>query len=292
MTRISRVKVRPLFSLMAVLLLIPAFGSVQLSGRAAPPAVVQGDAATPATTDVDRIDLAAIVVDAADLPDGVRLMSEQYVSVDEYIEAASGGDPGITRGLEDSGFVGYYTSTYSLPGSQLTVRSYAEEYEDEQGAAAGFAILEDETGIYPDGAAEDRDVPGVDGDDEEITTVDFDAGGGIRVQGIDATVRLGRIVAGAAVENAGGSDEPDPDLASDLIVIVAERIEAVAAGDNVAGRDLALPAALLQPSTGEPVVIEGHLAPSEVLPAALEEARDSIEGAFARTVGVRFKGGT
>ena len=139
---------------------------------------------------------------------------------------------------------------------------------------------------------EDTDVPGVDGDDEEITTVDFDTGGGFRFQSIDATIRLGRIVAGAAVENADGSDgadEPDLDMASDLIVIVAERIEAVVSGDSVAGRDLALPPALLRPTAAEPIVIEGHLAPSEVLPEVLDEVRDSVEGAFARTVGVRFK---
>ena len=138
-------------------------------------------APSPATPGSERLDLAAIVIDAADLPDGARLTSSSTSPVKELIQVVADGDPGLTRELEESGLVGYYESTYSLPGSQLTVRSYAEEYEDERGAATGFAILEDETG-YPDGAAEDTDVPGVEGEDEEITSVDFDAGGGYRVR--------------------------------------------------------------------------------------------------------------
>ena len=146
MARKSRIQVRPLSSLMAVLLLFSAFGSIQLSGWAAPPAVVQDDAASPAADDEDRVDLAAIVLDAADLPDGSRLISEQYIPVEEIIQIVAGGDQSLTRELEESGLLGFYESEYSLPGSQLTVRSYAEEYEDEQGAATGFRILEDETG--------------------------------------------------------------------------------------------------------------------------------------------------
>ncbi len=96
-------------------------------------------------------------------------------------------------------------------------------------------------------------------------------------------------MAGAAVENAGGTDEPDPDMASDLVAVVADRIDAVVDGDSVDGRDLALPAALLLPTDDEPVVIEGHLAPSEVLPDELDDVRESVEGVFARTVGLRFR---
>lgn len=289
MVRSSRFQARPLVSLMAVLLLIPVFGSIQISGRASPSTLAQDDAATPAVTGPKRIDLSAIVIDAADLPDGVRLMSEQYIPVDEIIQTVAGGSPDAAGALEESGLVGFYESTYSLPGSQLTVRSYAEEYEDEEGAATGFAILEDETGIYPDGAADDSDVPEVDGDDEEITTVRVDAGGGDRIQSIDATVRLGRIVAGAAVENVGGIDEPDPGMALDLIGVIADRLEDVLDGERVAGRDLTLPAALLQPTADEPVIIEGHLAPVEVLPDELDDVRDSVQGAFGRTVGLRFE---
>src|SRR5215207_2803895 len=76
MTRTSRIQARPRFSLLVVLVLISALGSIQLSGRAAPPAIMQDDAATPAAVDDDRVDLAAIVLDAADLPDGSRLISE------------------------------------------------------------------------------------------------------------------------------------------------------------------------------------------------------------------------
>ncbi len=135
MTRTSRLQVRPMSALVVVLLLISAFGSIQLSGRAAPPVLVQDDAATPAANDPDRVDLAAIVVDAADLPDGARLMSERYIPVDELIQIVTGGDPAATRELEETGLVGFYETTYSLPDSQLTVRSYAEEYENAQGAA-------------------------------------------------------------------------------------------------------------------------------------------------------------
>lgn len=289
MTRTSRSRVRPQPILLAFLLLVSAYGSIQVPGRAAPPAIAQDNAGSPTALDEDRVDLAAIVIDATDLPEGSRLISEQYIPVDELIQSVAGGDREIARGIEASGLLGFYESRYTLPGSQLTVRSYAEEFESEEGAAIGFEILEDETGLYPGGDVEDADLPGVDGDDEEITTVDVVTGGGFSLKSIDATVRLGRIVAGAAVENFGGTDEPDPDLAADLVAVVAGRIEDVTDGDGAEGRDLSLPAALLRPTGTEPVVIEGHLAPSEVLPDALGDARDRVEGAFARTVGVRFE---
>ncbi len=222
-----------------------------------------------------------MTLDAADLPDGARLTSERYIPRGELAANFSNDD------LDEVGLIAFYESTYSLPNSQLTFRSYAEEYEDAAGAEAGFSLLEDETG-YPDGASEDRPVAGIDGDDEEVTTLDLDAGGGFRIQSIDATVRLGRTIAGVAIENDGGEEAPDADLVDALILKAVERMEAVGSGDEIAGRDLALPAALLTPTDDEPLTIEGYLAPSEVVPDTLEDIRDAVVGAYGRTAGLRF----
>ncbi len=282
MTRSARRPLRPQPVLVAVVVLALSVGSLQLSGRAAPSTATLTQDATPDSAENgSRLDLAAMVLDAADLPDGVRLLSDNYISVASLI-SGFGGD------LEGAGLVGFYESTYGLIDSPMTIRSYAEEYEDEAGAATGFAVLEDESGLYPDGAAEDAPVPGVEGDDEEISTIDFEAPGGVPVRGIDATVRLGRVIVGAAMENFGGTDAPDADLVNELIAVVAERAASVTGGDGADGRDLTLPAALLVTSDDEPVIIEGYLAPSEIVPEALEDARYAVEGAFGRTVGLRF----
>lgn len=277
--------VRPHAVFAAVVVVALTFGGAQLSGRAAPPRAMTAQDATPETEDATALDLAAATLDAADLPEGARLTSERYIPRAEqgvYLSAEE---------VEETGLIGFYESSYSLPDSQLTIRGYAEEYEDAAGAERGFALLEDESGL-PDGASQDRPVDGVEGDDEEVTTVDFDAGGGFRIQGVDATVRLGRTVAGVAMENYGGTEAPDADLVDDLIVTVAERLEAVSSGEDVAGRDVALPGALLTATEDEPLTIEGYLAPAEVVPDALGDARDAVVGAYGRTAGIRFANAT
>ena len=280
--------VRPMVLLIvAVLLIVPS-----LLGSAGPVAGKDNAAdaspmATPTVAD-GRLDLAAMALDAGDLPEGFALQSESYTAAPDWVELAFPGDAEAQRTITEAGLEWWYESTYGLPGTLLTIQTYVEQYADEEGARAGFEFLEDEaTQLSPDAPAEDSPLEGVDADQGELSVIDWELAPDFHFRSIDATFRDGRVVAGVAFKSIGGTIPPEQAVVEDLAIVLAVRVEEVLTGAAEGFADPALAASLL-PAGGATITEEGYLAGTEVLPSTLSAVAERVEGGYVRTVGLPF----
>ena len=231
--------------------------------------------ATPAATPTagDRLDLAAMALDTAALPSGVaaRLQYEWYVRGDQFADYSNG--VFTPAEVAATGLIRFYESALLLADGQQTVRSYLSEYPTPEAAAAGFALLEDEARSLPPGASvEDRAGPEAGEAPSETTVGTYRFPDGPEFQVVDATFRVGRLIAGVAVEAPGGAAPPDPALAETLAAALERRITAVLGGQAPAGVDPSLPARLLPldaldvPARGRlPFTYEGYLSASDAM---------------------------
>ena len=245
--------------LFAVLTLGPASGAAQQATPAASPA------APP--TAVGRLDLAAMALDRADLPTGYRQLQyddEGYTPGDR-VAVIQFGDAAEAEAVAATGIAWFYSSTFQAEDGSGWIYVYLHEYPSEEAAAAGFAYFEDD--LPPEGG-ELRDLPGPAAGEapKETTVVTYDADGERRA-GADATFRVGRVLAGVAVD-AVGDAPPDPALVEDLAAELARRVEAVLAGQAPPGIDLGLPRLMLPlfeawPWPGNS--LEGHKGADEFL---------------------------
>ena len=227
------------------------------------------------------LDLAAMVLEGGDLPEEYDLSDEAYADAEQFSWNYTGGAIPV-EALEETGFIRFYQSQYFTTDGERLIRSYASEYESEEGAADGFALLEDESGfqasLAPGDELEDWPGPAV-GEEPKETTVMNIAG---FADSIDSTFRVGRVVVGVAVETSG-TTEPDAALAEELAPVLFERVESVLAGEAPAGVDLDLPTALLPLDDVGVTTQAGYLRADEVLDAAGEEG-----AGYLKTVGVGF----
>ena len=152
-----------------------------------------------------RLDLAAMALDTLDMPAEFQLAFETYYDFDaimllmvgETIERAT---------MEATGLTWYYQSSYTTPAGETGLRSYVEEYTSDEGAIAGFELLENEATFVPEAAFTDEPAPGLGDGPAEITVGSFasivpDTG----PDSIDITFRVGRIVAGVGMETSPAS---------------------------------------------------------------------------------------
>ncbi|MBA2277811.1 MAG: hypothetical protein H0W06_08610, partial [Chloroflexia bacterium] len=234
-------------------------------------------------TDGAALDLAAMALDAGDLPPDYRLVSEAYASPELFSAQYTGGAVAVEE-LEATGFIRFYESRYASANGQQVVRSYASEYASDDGATGGFDLLEDESRFLPPGAElEDQPGPEV-GESPKETTVARIPG---FVDGFDTTFRVGRVLVGVAVET-NGTTAPDAALSEELAPALFDRVDAVLAGDAPAGVDFALPAALLPLTELGPTGQAGYLRAGEVLPDVEGEAADG--SGYAQSASLGFPG--
>jgi C-terminal peptidase prc len=244
--------------------------------------------ASPIVAETGRLDLAAMALDADDLPQGSRLLSESYTTGTEWAAESFPGDERARRVMLEAGLEWRYESAYGLAGTALKIRTYLELYADEDGARAGFAVLQDETTFFPpDVPAEDLPVAGVDSDPEELTVLDWELAPGFAYRLVDATFRNGRLVAGVAMDSIGGAIPPEQAVVEELAVVLAARVADAMAGTTDGSVDAPLPATLL-PTGGAMITQEGHLDGSEAVPATLPAVAEGTVGAYYRTVGLPF----
>ncbi|MDQ2682003.1 MAG: hypothetical protein M3Y37_00610 [Chloroflexota bacterium] len=190
----------------------------------------------------EGVDIAAITLDSTSLPEGWFLISEGFTSGEQLADDLDGlidGDELLATGIQT-----YYSSTY-LNAEGNTVRSYVIAFETAEGAADGFAMLEDEEAIVPNGDFEDLPVPIDLGDGpSELSLGDYQNGDGSITTSLDFSFTIDRFEIGAAMETFDGSD-PDQDLVEEMAQAVADRAEAVLAGEPLEGIDDSLPGSLI-----------------------------------------------
>lgn len=277
----------PAFALVALTIAALVLLPLQFAARAADQKVPDDTLGTPEATSnaAGRLDLAAIVPTFDDLPDGAFLVRASYFSPKQLADTFFLGDPGLTRQVEDTGLQTWYQIRYGTSGTTLTLDAYVELYPDAASAENGFAFFEDEGEGQE---SEDVDVPGVDGDDEELTITDAEPVPGVHYQRYDATVRKDNVIVGFAIDNSGGPNTVDQATVENLILVMVDRLDAVLAGENPPGTDLSLPSSLLTSSLDDPITIEGYVSAGEVIPAGIDAAADAFNGGYARTLGLRF----
>lgn len=181
------------------------------------------------------LDLAAMTLDSAELPEDYQLLSEAYIDLGlleaNYVDVLEPGE------LEDLGIVGYYETTYTSVDGDNRIRSYVIEYTDIAAAEDGFDVLEDEDRLVK-GDADLEDAPGLAGVGEEpaeITTGTFGSAGAEQAT-VDITFRIDRLGVGVAMETFDGS-EPDQDLVEELAAAKEARVVAALTGEEIANVD-------------------------------------------------------
>jgi hypothetical protein len=227
-------------------------------------APTQSPAASPSSVDIPRLDLAAMVLDSTDMPEGFTIFYELYVPGDRISSDLTGGLISPEE-IASSGIEWYYESVYLSSDGSTRVRSYVEQYADAAGATRGFELLEDEIRLAPEGSVfTDGPGAGVGEEPAEISEGSLQPSGTTPVvNSIDSTFRTGNLLAGVSVDTL--PDVPaDKQLAIDLSGVLFDRIQTVLANQSLPLVDYALPGQLVALSPGFQGHDEGYLSATEI----------------------------
>ena len=285
------------FALLAVLLLsvAPAIALAQPPGKPTGPSPTpagdtvgpvlavptQTPSGSPATT-APRLDLAAMVLDSSNMPEGYTLFYEIYIPGDRVSSDLTGSL--ITpEEIASSGLQWYYESVYLSADGSTRIRSYVEQYADATGATRGFELLEDENRLAPEGSVfTDAPGAGVGEEPSEISEGSLQPPGTTPVvNSIDSTFRTGNFLAGVSVDTLPGTPA-DKQVAIDLSAVLFARIQTVLANQPLPLIDYALPGRLVTLSPGFQSHDEGYLSAAEMFgpDAAAPIAPSFVSGYF------------
>ena len=245
----------------------PPSDATPISGDATP----TGDA-TPVASAGD-VDLAAMTLDSDSFPEEFILIAEYYTSPQEIAEGRAGQID--DEELFATGIQTFYQSFYvNQDGNRL--RTYIIAFDTAEGATAGFNLFEDEVVLVPNGDLEDSPGPeGVGEAPSEITSGIIEEGDGTQQRTYDISFRIDRFEVGAAMETYDGA-EVDEALVDQMAVDLAERVEAVIAGDDIDAIDYNLPAQLI--TLDAELQLEGYQTVDETF---LIEDLDNLPVGFA-----------
>ncbi len=228
------------------------------------------------------LDLAAMVLDSTDMPEGFTLFYEIFIPGDRVSSDLTGGL--ITpEEIATSGLQWYYERVYLSPDGSTRVRSYVEQYADAAGATRGFELLEDENRLAPEGSVfTDGPGAGVGEEPSEISEGSLQPAGTTPVvNSIDSTFRTGNFLAGVSVDTLPGTPA-DRQLAIDLSGVLFDRIQTVLANQPLPLIDYALPSRLVTLGPGFQSHDEGYLSAAEIFgpDAAAPIASSFVSGYF------------
>jgi hypothetical protein len=206
------------------------------------------DAATP------QLDLAALAVRPGDVPEPGWRHAGAFVSDlagQAEAVAAYRSDASADEVAERLATFGWQRMSLSVldgpPGTGATpvaggaespdrrIRSYVAAYATAEGAAAGFAYLEDETSIP---TAVDRPLDRPVGDQAEMTEDTGTGADGRPFRSLDLTFRLGALVGGVTLVAYGGAadDWPDAAVAAAMAATLEARLRAPDAAPGLGAR--------------------------------------------------------
>ncbi len=258
------------------------------------------------STDPDRVDLAAMALTMADVPNGYVGPDAGYYLTPRGVSMFLFGESITAEDIAATNLVSMYDSFfYAMDGGQLF--SYIAQFPSEEDLQAGFDLMEDESLVPEYVSAVDSPVPAIGEEPSEMTlaVVDFRAFEGPIVEEMSITFSIGTLLVIVGIQtpiDEGGmsatpvmadtaSATPDPEVLSlveGLATTLAGRIEAVQAGEDV-GVDQTLPSMLLPTDTlwSRPgYVNEGYRSATDILgpegPAA--EFADAYQGGYVRII--------
>ena len=201
--------------------------------------IIEGSAAIGIATPIPStpLDLAALTLRPSDLDDPAWVHDGAFMQAladlarghAAYLGPETTADEVMTV-LTTAGWEAQYVSSLSLASKSdpaepaARVRSYVTRYAAPEGAAAGFAFLDDEHAVP---AAADIPTAGPHGDASELTR---DDGDGTPTHSLDLTFRMGNLVAGVTLIEDGSADQKasDQELVERLATRMEERITASA----------------------------------------------------------------
>ena len=292
--------------LLLLALVAPGMALAQEASPAASPAA----SGLASAADEDRLDLAAMVLTAEELPPGYANVDERSFLTAQGVSTffASEGIP--TEEIEATGLRAMYDSFYEGAEDEGLLYLNVAEFGSPEEVEAAFPLLEDEARTIGEAellALETLPGPGI-GDDPSETTVaiiDYSAFGGpvvgrtgvaFRVENLLVTVGLETPTTEENAQDAtpAGATPAAPDsaqlqLVTEVAIAFAERIEAVQGGQTPEGVDPELPPLVLPtdevwPNPG--VAAEGYKEAAQILgtvgPAA--DLADQFQGGYGRTV--------
>ena len=243
----------------------------------------------PEGVDVDRVDLAAIVLTSDDMPTGFALNAEAYTNAEVITSTLKDGP--IPDALVDAlDMRWYYQSEYRSADGESRIRSYAEEFGSDGAASAGFELLEDES-LFAQTGVHIVDKPGYDFGEEpsEVTVSTIEASSDAPSgASIDATFRVGRLLVGVAIDTIS-TTPPDEELLEELAGVVAARARAVLDGEDVPGIDRGLVGQLL--SFDDAISVQdGYVTLIDTVGAAAPQiALDDFVSGYLRVVALDTK---
>lgn len=216
------------------------------------------------SAEASRLPLAAMVLDSTVVPEGYQLFYEVYIPGNRISTDLTGG--AITQAeIDATGLQWYYESVYLSADGNTRLRSYVEQYADENGAIAGFGLLEDETRLAPQGAIfTDGPGAGVGEEPSEISEGSLQPSGTpMTITSVDSTFRTGNLLAGVSVDTVPGV-VADKQVAIDLSKVLFDRIQTVRANQPVALIDYSLPGQFVTLGPAWSGHDEGYLAATEI----------------------------
>ncbi len=187
----------------------------------------------------DRLDLAAMALDTLDMPAEFHLSYETYFDFEAVILLMVG--EGLRGGLEDAGLQWFYQTNYVTPSGSSQFRAYVVQYASDDGAIAGFGLLENEDNFVPDAALTDEPAPGLGDGPSEITIGSLtETVPETGPTSIDITFRVGSVIAGVGMDTGEGI-AIDRDLTMQLAVRLEERVRSVLSDQPIPMIDTTLP---------------------------------------------------
>jgi hypothetical protein len=177
----------------------------------------------PASAQSPSPDLPALTIKPSDLDQDGWLHQGAYVhSINDaardradYVGQGADTDEVVER-LTSIGWQREYVSFLSHPSKSdpstpdQIIRSYITEYDDVDGATAGFAYLEDESTVA---AAKDVPLDHTYGQQSELTSErGFSSQTGRQFRSLDLTFRMGALIAGVNIIQYPTADRVDPDM--------------------------------------------------------------------------------
>ncbi len=186
------------------------------------------------------LDLAAMALEQGDLPAGYhqRRFDEEGYTPGHRMAAIQFGDQIPSAELEDLGIVRFYSSTFFSEDQSDQIYIYLTEYESDAAAHLGCDYFENESNFgFPSVESEDLPGPTAGASPKEIT-VSTDSRETTPFYGVDATFRVGRVLAGVQAGSIEGM--PEVSFIEELATALEGRIATVHAGEAPEGVNFAL----------------------------------------------------
>jgi hypothetical protein len=230
---------------------------------AAPSAESTATSGSPAAN-APRLDLAAMVLDSSVVPEGFTLFYEIYIPGSRISNDLTGGLIPQAE-IDAAGLQWYYESVYISADGNTRLRSYVEQYADENGAIAGFDLLENEQLLAPQGSVfTDGPGAGVGEEPSEISEGSLQPSGSpMVITSVDSTFRTGNLIAGVSTDTVPGI-AADKQMAIDLSSTLFDRIQAVRANQPLTLIDYVLPTQFVTLGSDWVGHDEGYLAATEI----------------------------